>query len=125
MKAVFLFEELLKNPRLLPSLNTLEEPWPQASQDFKSLFIDWLEFMLCWVLSCRDPASKVAPFSAGAFQTLGVGLGCGLNIIFCCVLMAGMGSKINTNTISKYMRKSLPFNHFFIKYQKEFQSALD
>lgn len=37
----------IKNPRLLPSLNTLEEPLPQASQDFKSLFIDRLEFMLC------------------------------------------------------------------------------
>lgn len=43
------------------------------------------------------------------------------------VVMASMGSETNANTISKWscLKKILPFNHVFIKYQKKFQSSFN
>lgn len=53
----------IENPRLLSPLNTLEEPLPRAGQAFKSIFIGWLDFVPCWVLSCWVPASKAGVLS--------------------------------------------------------------
>ena len=53
---MFLFQELLRNPRSLPSLNTPEERLPEAGQAFKPSSLAGLcpcEILCCWAQLLR------------------------------------------------------------------------